>query len=405
MRIIESIINSRIVTMIFLLSFLPCNALNGFFVAGKSIYYYLHLFDCFIFFAILAIIIVKSNKYKFSKPTWFGIVMIVWLSIMSFINSGNQQQVPVAIIIQWITFVVNTSYYLLNNEKKTIECLYILFFSIMIPNVFYQIFNNGAWGYGDLSGNAYNFFQSDNFSGYYYISALGAFILYEIKYVRHIQLKMGTHKLKVISGRLALMLSMMIISILISWSATCVAGFFLFLAWTLLIIILKNRFSEFIFNYKFVISMFVIMFLVLVVFQSKSILLSFITQTVLKKDVTFSGRSGLWSQAILMSGKKLLIGYGLSETGRTYVGIIGNTLYSAHNLFLEFLLQGGIGTLIIYLEWCFMAIKSAYNRKTIEALILMACIVCEMIMFIFEGTTLTIFPHFIFILCAESFKR
>ncbi len=64
------------------------------------------------------------------------------------------------------------------------------------------------------------------------------------------------------------------------------------------------------------------------------------------KNLTFSGRTVIWDNAIRILRRLPIFGYGVSEN--TYYVIYKNTSMEAHNMILSLLLQGGILLLVLF---------------------------------------------------------
>ena len=79
--------------------------------------------------------------------------------------------------------------------------------------------------------------------------------------------------------------------------------------------------------------------------KSENGLIAKLTETILKKDATFSGRTDIWIEVINKASKKPLFGYGITEDSNTFQ--IGKTVLSAHNTFFEILYKGGIISVVI----------------------------------------------------------
>ena len=63
------------------------------------------------------------------------------------------------------------------------------------------------------------------------------------------------------------------------------------------------------------------------------------------KDITMTGRIGIWDSAIRLINKSTLFGYGISDN--MYYVTVNNVKMEAHNMLLSYMLQGGIILLIL----------------------------------------------------------
>ena len=74
-----------------------------------------------------------------------------------------------------------------------------------------------------------------------------------------------------------------------------------------------------------------------------------IVEGIFDKDMTFSNRSEVWQQAILLIIQKPLLGWGVTDS-ETATGLLGSlTFVNAHNQVLNCLWQGGIILFAIFL--------------------------------------------------------
>lgn len=92
--------------------------------------------------------------------------------------------------------------------------------------------------------------------------------------------------------------------------------------------------------------------------QKSSIVIKFIVEDIMHKDVSFSGRTGIWNMALSFVFRKLLIGYGTS-----FIGLGNSTdtwtnwlmINGPHNQFIAILLSGGIITLFFYIIYIYIS--------------------------------------------------
>lgn len=112
-------------------------------------------------------------------------------------------------------------------------------------------------------------------------------------------------------------------------------------------------------NYKVLIPIYVVLF-VLVVWNQNTGFLSFIIQSVLNKDITLSGRTLLWPEYISLIMDKPLLGHGIAVT--EYFEFSGRAR-STHNQFLQILLYGGFVSLVGYFSLIWMSLKKQYDNR------------------------------------------
>ena len=148
------------------------------------------------------------------------------------------------------------------------------------------------------------------------------------------------------------------VSILITWSATGVAGLFMLLFFALFI---YRKSIAGVFNSLDLYAVYVLLFLGIIVFRLQSVF-AFIIEDLLHKNITFTGRTDIWDIAIMLIKRSPVFGYGVYE-GHGLIFTRGQYYYS-HNAVLEVLLQGGVVSLFFYAAIFGIAAASLYkNRK------------------------------------------
>ena len=104
-----------------------------------------------------------------------------------------------------------------------------------------------------------------------------------------------------------------------------------------------------------VIALSLLIFIFIVFMRTENVITTTITQ-LLGKNLTFTGRTGIWDIVIDYISNKPLFGYGfLDYETRNYMIPFGK----AHNTFLQMIFNGGIACLCTFL----ITIKNAYNDR------------------------------------------
>ena len=133
-----------------------------------------------------------------------------------------------------------------------------------------------------------------------------------------------------------------IITLLLTWPATGIVGFAFFFA--LVFILLKKPSIVKLFKpiYSYIVSL--IASYILIFKGINSIFINSIF-TFLKRDITLTGRTVLWSNTINNIKQKLFLGYGRQDTQyrKNNIGAI-----SSHNNFLDIVFEGGLLLLICF---------------------------------------------------------
>lgn len=147
------------------------------------------------------------------------------------------------------------------------------------------------------------------------------------------------------------------VSILITWSATGVAGLFMLLFFAFFIY-RKNIAA--VFNSLSLSGMYLVLYLGIIIFRLQSFF-SFIIEDMLHKNITFTGRTDIWDIAIMLIKRSPIFGYGVYE-GHGLIFTRGQYYY-AHNAVLEVLLQGGVVSLSFYVAIFAIAAVALYKSR------------------------------------------
>lgn len=137
-----------------------------------------------------------------------------------------------------------------------------------------------------------------------------------------------------------------ILTILIIWSASAVVAMIIILSFLLLPSV-RKIISHTKYTSLLIFISCLLLFLVAYSFSIKGEngLIANLTETILKKDATFTGRTDIWVEVIKKVSKKPFLGYGITEDSNTFQ--VGKFALSAHNTFFEILYKGGVISVII----------------------------------------------------------
>lgn len=130
-----------------------------------------------------------------------------------------------------------------------------------------------------------------------------------------------------------------------------------------------------------------------VVFFNIQNFFSFLIVDVLGKDITLSGRTDIWRNAIIAIMKHPFLGYG-------YGFKVDRSFYS-HNLFLELLVTGGINGLILYVVFVEKSVMHSIKQRT-RFMGIMLCGVISMIACNISEAFIYSFPQLL--LCCMMFS-
>ena len=152
----------------------------------------------------------------------------------------------------------------------------------------------------------------------------------------------------IVHGRLNWFVYLMIFvaseSLILVWSATGMMGMLVALIFLLFI---YGRKGERLFNFLSASLTGALMHFGIVMFRLQNLFEFFITG-VLHKGLSFTGRTDIWDRAMFLIDRAPFLGYGIAKPGKVY-RLAKHKYYHAHNVFLELLVEGGLGALIAYL--------------------------------------------------------
>lgn len=156
------------------------------------------------------------------------------------------------------------------------------------------------------------------------------------------------------------------LTLIITWPATAVIGFLIFIIGIKFIYTNKNM-NQLLSPVTATAVAGTISYMLIIV-KIQNYFSNFITN-VLHRDVTFTGRTNIWDKAIYYIQNKLFLGNGrlTSLEREEYLGVT-----SAHNQFLNFLFEGGIFLLVVIIVTIIAVsnkIKKCNNLKIVSVLL------------------------------------
>lgn len=161
------------------------------------------------------------------------------------------------------------------------------------------------------------------------------------------------------------------------WSATSVVTFTLFIILLIVEMQIKSISPCYLLA-GVIFTIFIVLFLTNVPFIQHFIV------NRLHKDITFSNRTILWTQAFSMIARKPIFGYGgYFRTGQFWIS--NRWLYPAHTTYLQILLDGGIVLFAFFILTILISFRnlSKYKDHTVSKVLAIG-ITCMLINFIFE---------------------
>lgn len=334
---------------------------------------------------VVAAFFLLRHKYKPNKFIVLTGIYMLYLMIISYVNRTNAADIHLIIVYCKIfVFLGVADYMLKNNQANAVNIMfYILllfvsldFFSIILfPNGLYH--TSLTWNEWSTSQEAQWIYGNKNNRIYWYIMLL--MTAWE-RYVLN-----GKSKIWPTLISIGTIISMMIVK---SSTATTVA---IVVGTGILISIYKKKEIRFSINSYLLVG--ICTMVTILVLAGSTGFLKIVVEGIFHKDMTFSNRSQVWQQVILLIAQKPFWGWGIVDD-KAATGLLGSLTYvNAHNQFLNCLWQGGIvlicilGGIILCTARNINAIASDRYKLVFECVLvgLMIDMMFEVIM----GTTAT----------------
>ena len=295
---------------------------------------------------------VKNNRrIGRNRSVWFLLITLFFFylaGITFYYGRVANALVAVRNAVFSICFIIAIDYYSEIDFKKAIrsirlsfEVLFWIHFVtvILFPKGLYLVSNDANPGFVNMG----YFLGHENNSIEIFIPLIGLLMIE--KYLDRRQL--GFHTL--------LLIICSLITVIISWSANAIVCLVMFL----LFYILFNKPIIRFFNLRSFLGVSVGMTLLFPVLRMEYAFSWFIT-TVLKKSMTLSKRTFIWTKSIAYIKNNWVLGYGIESTYEKVAKI--GAINSCHNYFLDVLYYGGVLLLIVYVAMII------YHSRTIRSI-------------------------------------
>lgn len=297
---------------------------------------------------LFAFLYVSFQYFKRGKLSKFCMAVFLYFFIWIISVLINEENIidyckEVVVMSFYIFFYENAKYRRKTDIAIRITSL-IIFVELTINLACIWIFPNGLWHTTSMYGieTNYYFLGMDNQITPLIIIALFCAI-YDYYHTRH---------RKYLYSYLAIIL----LNIFLMKSATCVAGFIVFV-----VFIFLSRLKKSIFNMRMAVISIIVIYILFVALRAQEVFKIFIVN-VLQRDVSFSARTGIWDGAIKLIIKKPIIGYGC----KTFASIIKDR--HAHNMYLQIMLQTGLVGFAFFLNYVRIAIEKSDSSKKYSSL-------------------------------------
>ena len=283
---------------------------------------------------IAAAFFLLRRKYKPNKFIVLTGIYMLYLMMISYINHTNAADVHLIISYCKIFFFLGVFDYMLKNKQEnTVNVMfYILllfvsldFFSIIFfPNGLYH--TSLTWNEWTTSYEAQWIYGNKNNRIYWYIMLLmTAWERYALN---------GKSKIWPTIISIGTIVAMMLVK---SSTATTVA---IVVGTGILVSIYKKKEIRFSINSYLLVGICTVV--TILILAGSTGFLKIVVEGIFHKDMTFSNRSQVWQQVLLLIAQKPFFGWGIVDSN-TATGLLGSLTYvNAHNQFLNCLWQGGI---------------------------------------------------------------
>ena len=291
---------------------------------------------------VLAIFMLK--KQKISKIIFvIGIYFLLMIGI-TYMRHYNIKGV-LNTALSTIFFCLLTDFLMKKNTDNTLSAFSLVFQGLVYINFFTMIaFPNGIYS---TSVHPVNWFLG--YKNAHILYVLPALFFITLNFLRKDR-KVNLYYLFfiLISG----------ISIFIGGSSTGIIGYLIFTIGAFMIFAHKDKFI----TIKKAIVVNVTTFLAIVVFQIQNVF-TMLIQSVLHKNLNFTGRTNIWSTTIELIKKNFLLGYGVQPSTIRVVIYNNINAVNSHNEFLEILYHGGIVLCSVFVYMIYLIIKKLNANK------------------------------------------
>lgn len=315
--------------LICLLTLLP-------FIKPPFITYFSTINNIYNILQILVAVFIIFNyiiKNKVSHIILIVFIMQLIVFFSTFLNDGNYFDV-IKNSIQIITLCIIIEKYMKTNSYILFKTLNFLFYIL----IFIDFLSVILYPQGIIR-NVYQiwFLGAKNNHLVYILPAIFCSYIYYF-YLNKLSL---TRIIK-----FALLCIMSVIIILSVKSMTSLVAIVLLLFFILLFN-KKNYIFKFV-NMKLINIFYIVFFVGIICFQVQNHF-SYLIETVLQKDLSFTGRVEIWERSLYYISDNPLIGYGAEDNSLRIVKFNDTSALHCHNMVLELLYSGGIVLLIAFL--------------------------------------------------------
>lgn len=322
--------------------------------------------------AYTLVYLIKSKKRTYSPFIVLAIIYNLYLVINTVLQNGAvNTAITSAFYMVGLLLIVQT---LIERNSYDLICSMMFIFELLIYINLFIMITTPQGLYGDESGSRhYWLFGHQNQTILYVVIAIMLAVLY-------MQMRKQIYGQSYSIRSIALIIAS-VSSIFYIWSVTSLVGIFVILA-----VILLDKFNIRLTIWQGIILSLVIFFGI-IVFRYQMLFSDFI-QNILQRDVTFTGRTAIWDEALSYIKEKPIFGYGVESYAVTNLRFGFNTTHCKH---LYALYQGGIVLFLIQIGIFVSVARIDKKNKNQIPIILIACCFAFFIQMSFESYTNAIF--------------
>lgn len=301
------------------------------------------VFDIWKIISLAAAIGMYIYNRKISKIILAIVVYEAVLFFSTFANKGDYWKILV-ICGTIVGFSMLLELCIKNNCRVFLKSIFCIYFILILANLVLIFAYPDGLGRDNYYYNKYNFLAIDNGLSQIFIPVMALTCVYT-------SFNKGRRLLSLV------LMTMISVTVVVTWSATGVVMWFAMMLYILFIY--KKKLTPF-FNSRLLFAVFIIL-QVLIVFLRVQEIFAYIIEDILGKSITFTGRTVIWDSAMELIRYSPWLGYGVYE-GHGLILYYGKFMY-AHNGILEVLLQGGVVALVVFGALFVIAGNSLYRYR------------------------------------------
>lgn len=334
---------------------------------------------------IVAALFLLCHRYKPNKYIVLTSIYMLYLIIITYINRTNAADIHLVISYCKMFFFLCVVDHMLKYKQKNVMSImfYILLFFVALDFLSIIFFPNGlyttslTWNEWSTSYEAQWVYGNKNNRIYWYI------MLIMLAWERHVLNKKSKNWPTIIS--ILTIITMLLVKSSTATIVSIIVGMGVFVS------LYKKK--EISFNINAYLLVGICTMVTFLILAGSTSFLKVIVEGIFHKDMTFSSRTQVWQQAILLIIQKPLFGWGVIDS-ETATHLFGSLTYvNAHNQLLNCLWQGGIVLVFVLFGIILCTAKNINtiisNRYKLMFECVMVGLMIDMIFEVILGTSAT----------------